>query len=66
VNLYVTSFISYKGFTWGPYHSDAYNARHLQIVNDILMLADTPSNPEYLMELGAIYLYQLSFDSESG
>lgn len=62
----MTSFISYKAFTWGPYPSSAYTVRNMQIVNDILMLADTPSNPEYLTELGAIYLYQLSFDSESG
>lgn len=30
------------------------------------MLADTPANPEYMMEKGSIYLYQLSFDFESG
>jgi hypothetical protein len=66
VNLYVTSFTSYKGFTWGPFYSDAYGVRNLQIVNDVLMLADTPSNPEYLVDQGAIYLYRLSFNAESG
>jgi hypothetical protein len=30
------------------------------------MLADTPLNPDYLFEEGAIYLYRLSFNAESG
>jgi hypothetical protein len=65
VNLYITSFSSYKSFTWGPYYSDAYNIRNLQIINDILMVVDTASNPENQYEQGAIYLYRLSFNAES-
>lgn len=45
INLYITSFASFKAFTWGPYHSDAYEVRSLQIINDIVMVADTASNP---------------------
>jgi hypothetical protein len=30
------------------------------------MLADTPSNPEFLTNKGAIYLYRVSFNPESG
>lgn len=62
----MTSFTSFKAFTWGPYYSDAYNVRALQIINDVLMVADTPANPEYLFQPGAIYLYRLSFNTESG
>lgn len=50
INLYVTSFSCFKSFTWGPYYSDAYNVRSMQIVNDVLMVADTPANPEYLFD----------------
>jgi hypothetical protein len=65
--MYVTSFVSYKGFTWGPYPSDAYSVRNLQIINDIVMLADTPANPEYMMNgFGEIYLYKVSPNAESG
>jgi hypothetical protein len=66
INLYLTSFASFKAFTWGPYHSDAYNCRNLQIINDIVMVVDTPANPEYKMEFGAVYLYKASFNPESG
>lgn len=66
INLYVTSFTSFKSFTWGPYYSNAYNVRSLQIINDVLMVADTPSNPEYLFDEGAVYIYRLSFNAESG
>lgn len=65
INLYVTSFSSFKAFTWGPYYSDAYNVRSMQIVNDVLMVADTPAYPEYLFDEGSIYLYRLSFNAES-
>lgn len=63
INLYVTSFTSFKAFTWGPYYSDAYNVRTLQIVNDVLMLTNTAANPNYLFEEGSVYLYRLSFNS---
>ena len=66
VNLYLTSFVSCKAFTWGPFHSDAYNVRNLQIIDDIVMVVDTPSNPEFKMEQGAVYLYRASFNPESG
>jgi hypothetical protein len=66
INLYVTSFNSFKSFTWGPYRTGAYNVRSLVVVNDILMIADTPSNPEYRFQQGAIYLYRISFNAESG
>jgi hypothetical protein len=36
---------SFKAFTWGPYKSTAYNVRTLEIVNDILMVADTSEAP---------------------
>lgn len=36
------------------------------IVNDMVMVADTPANPEFKMEYGAIYLYRVSFNQESG
>ena len=66
INLYVTSLVSYKGFTYGPFASGADNCRNLVIVNDIVMLADTPSSPEYTFSQGAIYLYKISPNLESG
>ena len=66
VNLYVTSFSSFKGFTWGPFRSAASQVRNLQVINDVAMLVDTSANPEYKFQNGAVYLYKLSFNSESG
>lgn len=58
--------MSFKAFTWGPYRSDAYEVRNLQIINDIVMVADTSAIPEYKFNEGAIYLYKASFNPESG
>lgn len=62
----MTSFASFKSFTWGPYISGAVQVRNMQIINDIVLIADTPSNPEFLIEHGSIYLYRVSFNPESG
>ena len=66
INLYVSSFMSFKAFTWGPFKSAAYHVQNLQIVNSILMVVDTPSNLEEKKSVGAVYLYALSFNADSG
>jgi len=38
----------------------------LQVINDVAMLVDTSPNPEYKFQQGAVYLYKLSFNAESG
>ena len=64
-NLYVTSMLSFKGFTWGPYKSPAYLVANMQVVHDVLMIADTSGSPQRQHITGEIFLYRLSFNSET-
>ena len=66
VNLYVTSGVSFKAWTWGPYRTGAFNIRKLQINGDILMLTDTSTYPEFKFEKGKVFLFALAFDHYSG
>ena len=65
VNLYVTSMISFKGFTWGPYKSEAFLLSKMQIMNDILMVVDTSAYPQEQHYAGQIFLYRMSFNMET-
>jgi len=62
-NLYVTSYIGFKPFTWGPFFLPANDVRKLQIIDDILMLVNTPITPSSSnTKTGEIYLYRLSLN----
>lgn len=60
VNVYVTSHVGSKSFTFGPYPTDAKAVNHAKLVGDILMIVDNDDNP--FLRAGGIYLYQLDFD----
>jgi hypothetical protein len=62
VNIYITSVVATKPFTFGPYASDAKAVNHAKIVGDILMIVDNDDNP--FLRAGGIYLYHLNFDFE--
>jgi hypothetical protein len=60
VNIYITSVVATKPFTFGPYPTDAKAVNHAKIVGDILMIVDNDDNP--FTRAGGIYLYLLNFD----
>ena len=59
VNAYITSLISDKAFTLGPFPTEAKAVNHAKIVDDILMIVDNEDNP--YARNGGIYLYALTF-----
>lgn len=60
VNVYITSLVGSKPFTFGPYATDAQAVNHAKIVGNILMIVDNEDNP--FVRPGGIYLYHLNFD----
>lgn len=57
VNLYVTSKIGFKAFTWGPYESEAIYLRNLQLVHNIIAVVDVDMTPWRRYRSGGVYLY---------
>lgn len=41
VNIYFTAEVDLKGFTWGPYRTDAHYMTNLQMVHYLLVITDT-------------------------
>jgi hypothetical protein len=60
VNVYVTTRVASKPFTFGPYQIDAKAVNHAKIVGQILMVVDNDDNP--FIRSGGILLYHLNFD----
>ena len=62
VNLYVTSFVSYKGYAFEPYTSKAEELLKIDSVNEIVMLVDSSKNPFLKFRPGGVILYSLNED----
>lgn len=62
VNVYFTSEADTKGFSWGPFPTQAHYARNVQIMHYILMIADTDEPGVYMQRGGTIFLYALNLD----
>lgn len=62
VNVYLTSLISSKPFTLGPYPTEAKAVNHAKIVGDLLMIVDNDDDP--FRRAGGVYLYLLDFDMD--
>lgn len=60
VNVYVTSLVSDKPFTFGPYQTDAKSVNYAKLVGPILMIVDNDDNP--FVRSGGIFIYHLNFD----
>ena len=63
VNVYITSLISEKPFTMGPYATEAKEVNHVKIVDDILMIVDNSDDP--FVRSGGIYLYSLNLSHDN-
>lgn len=65
INLYMTSLQSFKPITQGPYETDAYHARNLQIVHDVVMVVNQNAYPELKIMSGSVFLYRASVDPDT-
>ena len=55
----MTSLISDKPFTLGPFPTEAKSVNHAKVIDDILMIVDNEDDP--FARNGGIYLYSLTF-----
>lgn len=60
--MYVTTYNSYKPFTWGPFRSDAKAVNYAQMSDDVLIIVDNDDNP--YTRAGGVYLYVLRLHTE--
>ena len=58
----MTTSISDKPFTSGPFPTEAKAVNFAKIVDDMLMIVDNEDDP--FVRNGGIYLYSLNFDSD--
>lgn len=65
INLYMTTLTSFKPITSGPYISDAYHARNLQVVYDVVMVVNQNPYPDYRLLKGSVFLYRASVDPDT-
>jgi hypothetical protein len=56
----MTSLRSFKPITSGPFMTNAYHVRTLQTVNDVVMVVDQNSYPDYRVNAGSVFLYRVS------
>jgi hypothetical protein len=61
----MTMLTSFKPITLGPFISDAYNARTLEVVHDVVMVVDQNSYPEFRLRPGSVFLYRASVDPDT-
>lgn len=62
MNVYITTFTSFKPFTYGPFETEAKVVSHAKVVGNIVMIVDTEDNP--FTRAGGIYLYYIDFSAE--
>lgn len=62
VNLYITSYVSKKGFTMGPWKSGASQVASLDVINGLLILVDVDPDPAMMIRSGGIFIYALNLD----
>lgn len=60
VNVYITSLVADKPFTFGPYATDAKAVNKAKIEGNILMIIDNDDDP--MARSGGVYIYHLNFD----
>lgn len=61
----MTTLTSFKPITQGPFPTDAYYARTLQVVNDVVMVVDQNAYPDYRISKGSIFLYRVSVNPDT-
>jgi len=61
----VTSLITFKPITLGPFSSDAYHARNLQVIHDVVMVVNQNAYPEFRILAGSVFLYRVSVNPDT-
>lgn len=61
----MTSLQSFKPITLGPFATDAYHARTLQIVHDVVMIVDQNPYPDFKILTGSIFFYRVSVNADT-
>ena len=64
INLYLTSFVSDKGFAFEPFETTARNLFKLEAVNDLIILVDTDNDAYRKTRPGGVYLFAVNMDEE--
>lgn len=62
VNMYLTSYVTEKPFTWGPSESAVRQVNNVKMVDMLMMVVDAEDNP--FSRQGGVYLYHLDLDPE--
>lgn len=62
LNMYLTSFVTEKPFTWGPSESTVRQVNNVKMVDMIMMVVDAEDNP--FSRQGGVYLYHLDLNPE--
>ena len=62
VNVYFSAEADLKGFSWGPYETDAHYMKNLQMVHYLLVVTDTDEPGIFGQRGGTIFLYALNLD----
>lgn len=62
VNLYITSYVSKKGFTMGPWKSGASQVANLDVINGLMILVDVDPDPSMMVRSGGVFIYALNLD----
>lgn len=63
--MYMTSLTSFKPITSGPFEIDAYHARSLQVVHDVVMVVNQNPYPDYKLLKGSVFLYRVSVNPDT-
>lgn len=65
VNLYLTSYVSRKGFTLGPWKTASSYVANLEITNGLMILVDVAPQESSRIRGGGVFIYSMSLDSIS-
>lgn len=63
VHIYLTSYVSRKGFTMGPWKTASSYVANLEIVSGIMILVDVSPLPSSRVRSGGVFVYAISLDS---
>jgi hypothetical protein len=61
----MTSLQNFKPITIGPFLTEAYHARTLQVVHDVIMIVNQNPYPDFKLLAGSVLLYRASVNPDS-
>ena len=64
VQLYITSLISKKGFSWGPWSTGARKVNRIEVVRQLVMIVDTEISWSTNPREGGVYIYAINVNPD--